>query len=298
MADAVERLRDMTEPTPTPTPIRSILVTGAAKGIGRASVARLERHGFRVFAGVRTEADAQLLRAESVTPVMLDVTDGNCVARAMEVVESAVGGGGLQGLVNNAGIVVGGPMEGIPLDVLRHQFEVNLFGVVAVTQAALPLLRVGSGRIVNVSSINGRIVAPFVAPYAASKFALEAISDGFRMELQRWNIPVTVIEPGAVATPIWETSARRAVEVSERLPESVRTLYAGVLKRIGDRGRPPAHAVAPERVAAVIERALTVRRPAPRYLVGRDAKIAALLRLVLPDRLMDRVLTRRRRSRR
>ena len=275
----------------------SVLVTGASKGIGRACVERLSRSGFRVFAGARQDDDLKRLRSDSVVPVRLDVTDAATIASAAATIVDTVGEGGLQGLVNNAGIVLAGPLEGIPLEDLRYQFEVNVIGVVAVTQAVLPLLRSGRGRIVNISSINGRVAVPFAAPYAASKFALEAVSDGFRMELSRWDIPVTVIQPGAVDTPIWETTSARIRDVSQRLPDSVKGLYSGLLERIEERTRVPPHAVPADRVARLVERALTARRPPTRKLIGRDARIAALARFLLPDRLLDRMITKRRPSR-
>jgi NAD(P)-dependent dehydrogenase (short-subunit alcohol dehydrogenase family) len=200
----------------------------------------------------------------------------------------------LSGLVNNAGIVVAGPLEALPLDAVRHQFEVNVFGVLAVTRAALPLLRAGPGRIVNVSSINGRIVTPFVAPYAASKFALEAISDGLRMELRPWKIHVSVVQPGATQTAIWGTSINRAVENAERFTEEAKKRYGRVLDAMVKRGgEAPKRAVPPLRVAEVIARALTARRPRTRYLVGKDAHAGAVMAALLPDRLLDRLLTGR-----
>jgi NAD(P)-dependent dehydrogenase (short-subunit alcohol dehydrogenase family) len=275
----------------------SVVVTGASKGIGRATALFLALRGFRVFAGVRSASDGEKLSrdgGERLSPLSLEVTDHDGAADAAQEVAQQVGDGGIQGLVNNAGIVVGGPLEGLPIDDFRHQLEVNLVGVLAVTKAFLPLLRSGNGRIVNVSSINGRMVTPFATPYAVSKFALEALSDGLRMELRRWGIRVSVIQPGAIDTPIWETSQLRAVEIAERMPESTRELYGGVIRSITEMSRRPQHAIPPERVARVIHHALAARRPRTRYLVGLDARVGALLRKVLPDRAMDRILLRRR----
>ena len=273
-----------------------VLVTGASKGIGRATARLLADRGIGVFAGVRGEGDADALRRDSdrITPVMLDVTDRDGIAAAAERV-SREAPDGLSGVVNNAGIVVPGPLEFLPLEHLRTQLEVNVVGVVAVTQAFLPLIRRGAGRIVNVSSINGRVAVPFIGPYAMSKFAVEAMSDALRMELRRWNIPVVVIEPGAIETPIWQTSQRRAARISGELGSAARDSYGGVLRAFETgSGRPPKHAIPPQRVARVIERALSARRPRTRYLVGLDAHLAALAKAVLPDRLIDRLITSRR----
>ncbi len=275
---------------------QSVLITGASSGIGEATALRLDARGFRVFAGVRNEDAAQALReraSERLTPLMLDVTDDSTIARAVETVSHA-GADRILGIVNNAGIVMPGPLEFLPLDDVRMQLEVNVVGVLAVTQAFLPLLRAsGNGRIVNISSINGRMAFRFIGSYVASKFALEGMSDTLRMELRRWNIRVVVIEPGAVATPIFDVSRRRGKTIADRMPKRAEELYPRVLSAMRDqRGRTPRRAIAPDRVARVIERALTARRPKTRYLVGRDAKLGARAAALLPDRLLDRLLTR------
>ncbi len=280
----------------THTPSRTVLITGASSGIGAATALRLDARGFRVFAGVRTEDAAQALReqaSERLTPLMLDVTDDSTIARAAETVGHS-GAGRILGIINNAGIVMPGPLEFLPLEDVRMQLEVNVVGVLAVTQAFLPLLRAsGDGRIVNISSINGRMALRFLGPSVTSKFALEGMSDTLRMELRRWNIRVVVIEPGAVATPIFDVSRRRGKTIAERMPRRAEELYPRVLSAMRDRrGRTPRRAIAPDRVARVIERALTARRPKTRYLVGRDAKLGALATALLPDRLLDRLLTR------
>jgi NAD(P)-dependent dehydrogenase (short-subunit alcohol dehydrogenase family) len=277
----------------------SVVVTGASKGIGRATAALMAARGFRVFVGVRTDADAQTLARMSarISPLRLDVTSDAEVEAAARTVAAAAPHG-LAGLVNNAGLVVAGPLEALPMDEIRYQFEVNVFGVLRVTRAFLPLLRSARGRIVNVSSINGRVVVPFVAPYAASKFALEALSDGLRMELARQGIHVSVVQPGAVATPIWETSVRRAQRTSAEIRGEAAALYGGIVKAIANRPpNPPARAIPPERVARVIARALTTRRPKARYLVGLDARVGALLEWLLPTRWFDAVRTARSRRR-
>lgn len=273
----------------------TVVITGASKGIGRATSLHLDARGFTVFAGVRAGADADSLRrtgSERLTPITLDVTDPQSIGAAAETVRQAAPSG-LRGVVNNAGTAISGPLEFLPLDRLREQLELNVVGVLAVTQAFMPQIRTGGGRIINVSSLNGRIASPFVGAYAASKFALEALSDALRMELRRWNIPVVVIQPGAVDTPIWETAAQRATSIANEMPEAGRRLYGRVMAMLAGRaGRPPKHAISPDNVARVIAHALSARRPKTRYLVGTDARLAALAAAVLPDRAIDRLLTR------
>jgi NAD(P)-dependent dehydrogenase (short-subunit alcohol dehydrogenase family) len=179
----------------------AVLVTGASSGIGEATASHLASLGFRVFAGVRKDEDAERLR-ERVTPVKLDVVDEESIATARREVEEAAPDG-LAGLVNNAGVSVSGPVEFIPLEELRRQLEVNVIGQVAVTQAFLPAIRRARGRIVNVSSVGGRVALPLMSPYNASKFALEAVSDSLRREVRQFGVHVAVVEPGAIRTRIW-----------------------------------------------------------------------------------------------
>jgi NAD(P)-dependent dehydrogenase (short-subunit alcohol dehydrogenase family) len=272
----------------TPTAV----VTGASKGIGAAVARRLVAEGFRVVAGVRRTEDAQALGDElgdGVVPALLDITDPDAVASAAELV-GEVGGGALAGLVNNAGIAVAAPLEFLPPAELRRQLEVNVVGQHAVTRALVPMLRRGRGRIVNIGSIGDRIVSPMTGPYHVSKFALRAWNDTLRLELTPWGIQVVLVEPGAVATPIWETSIAAAERLQQALPAGVEELYgraiaaarAGAL-RSAARGMPA------DQVAAVVARALTARRPRTRYLVGTDARVAALVAR-LPDRVRDRLV--------
>jgi NAD(P)-dependent dehydrogenase (short-subunit alcohol dehydrogenase family) len=272
------------------------VVTGASTGIGRATALRLDRDGWRVFAGVRREEDAESLRAEGsdrLVPVLLDITDAAQVAAAATLVGDAVGEAGLDGLVNNAGIAVLSPLETIPLADFRRQIEVNLTGQVAVTQAMLPLVRRGAGRVVFVSSIGGRMALPFGAPYHAAKFGVEAVADCLRQELAPWKIDVAVIEPGSIDTPIWERGEQIADEVAARAPAAQEELYGqtierfrAAVRRTADRG------IAPEKVAGAVAHALTARRPRTRYLVGADARGQALARRLLPDRAFDWALAR------
>lgn len=278
-------------------PDRAVLVTGASKGIGRSCAVELDRRGFRVLAGVRQPADGEALREASdgrILPVTLDLTDANQVAAAGRLVTEQTGPQGLWGLVNNAGAAYAGPLEHLPVDALRDQLEVNLVGTVAITQACLPALRRARGRIVNVSSVNGRIASPFNGAYAASKFALEAASDALRRELRRAQsgIEVIVVQPGAVQTPIWSTSKERALVIAERYTAEAQTHYPRLVDALRRSGMPP-HAVPPERVARVVHRALTARRPRTRYRVGWDARAGVLIAWLLPDRWVDALLTAR-----
>ncbi len=271
-----------------------IVITGASTGIGEACALCLDALGFRVFAGVRNPADSERLsRAASdrLVPVQLDVTDAQSVRSAAAKVACALGDAPLNGLVNNAGIAVASPLEFVPLDALRRQFEVNVVGQVAVTQAFLPSLRRGRGRIVNMGSVSGRFASPFLGPYSASKFALEALSDSLRLELRPWGIHVSIVEPGVIATPIWRKSLLAAEDLLAEMPEEAHTLYGraieAIRRRVDNIGGIPA-----ERVARVVAHALTARRPRPRYIVGRDARVAVALSY-FPTHVRDWLVAKR-----
>ena len=271
-----------------------IVVTGTSSGIGREIALDLDRRGFRVFAGVRREEDAEAIRAEGsdrLTPLLLDVTDADAIAAARDTVEGELGGQPLRGLVNNAGIGVGGPLETIDIDDLRRQLEINTVAPIAVTQAFLPLLRASRGRVVNISSVGGRVAQPFLGPYSASKYALEALSDVLRRELRPWGIHVALIEPGNVKTRIWEKGTSQVEEIRARANPEELALYGRNLDRmdrvikLADRtGAPPA------KVSKAVVHALTADRPKPRYLVGVDARLQLALVNGLPTRAADRLL--------
>lgn len=275
---------------------KAFLVTGASTGIGEATVRWLDRKGHQVFAAVRRDEDAARLRglaSARLAPIRIDVTDQASIDSARTAVESALGARGLDGLVNNAGIAVAGPLEHIPIAALRRQFEVNVVGQLAVTQAFLPLLRPTRGRIVLMGSIGGRMSTPFLGPYSASKFALEAIADALRVELRPWGIEVVILEPGSIATPIWRKGEDDAAALSAALGPEADEDYGRAMQAMreaaaatGRRGIPA------DVVAAVVEEALTAERPRARYLVGRDARIRALMARVLPDRVRDRLVAR------
>jgi NAD(P)-dependent dehydrogenase (short-subunit alcohol dehydrogenase family) len=278
------------------------LISGASTGIGRATTLHLADKGWTVLAGVRDPSAGESLVADSassgrVIPLALEVTDSTQIAEAAARVEQEIADGaasspgGLDALINNAGIGVGGPLELIPPEDLRRQFEVNVFAQMAVTQALLPALRRTHGRIVFVSSIGGRVAMAFTAPYAASKHAVEALGDALRVELHSSGIQVALVEPGAVATPIWDKARTDADAVS--IPPELQAEYgnipAAMRKVLADTAR---RGVAPELVAQTIERALTSSRMKARYVVGRDAKVMLLAKQLLPDLVFDRVARR------
>jgi NAD(P)-dependent dehydrogenase (short-subunit alcohol dehydrogenase family) len=272
--------------------VRSVLVTGASTGIGRATALRLDKAGWRVFAGVRKQEDAEALRAagsERIAPLILDITDAEQIGAAAERI-AAEAQGGLDGLVNNAGVAIPGPLETLSLDDFRRQVEVNMTGHVAVTQAMLSSIRAARGRVVFISSIGGRVAFPLTGAYHAAKFGIEAVGDVFRQELRPWGISVSIVEPGSIDTPIWERGERTADEIGtpqrEALYGEVVDNYRKVIKETAERG------IAPEKVAKVIEHALSANRPRSRYLVGLEAKVVARIKLLLPTPVFDRIVAR------
>lgn len=274
---------------------RAVVITGASTGIGAACALHLDRLGFAVFAGVRKSEDGVALQkagSDRLVPLALDVTDLTTVQKAHVAVLEATRERGLFGLINNAGIAVVGPLEAVPISDLRRQLEINVIGQVAVTQAFLPLVRQARGRIVNMGSIAGLSTMPLMGPYSASKFALEAITDALRLEVQQWGIHVSIIEPGAIATPIWNKSAMEAAERETAMGAELRMLYqpivAAVRKVVGKASK---RAISSDAVAKVVEEALTAPFPKTRYLVGTDAKLRSLMVKLLPDRISDRMLT-------
>lgn len=280
--------------------MKNVVVTGASTGIGEAVTRRLDALGYRVVAGVRRPADAARLTAggsNRLATVTLDVTDPDQIAAAAAHVAGLVGDGGLAGLVNNAGIAIGGPVEYVPLDLVRHQFEVNVFGLLAVTQAFLPQLRVARGRIVNIGSIAGKAVSPMVVPYGMSKHAVEALTDGLRLELAGTGIEAVVIEPGAVKTPIWDKGATLLAEAAKTLPPIALERYGATLRFFG---KLMAHlnetGVPTDAVADAVVAALESPQPKTRYLVGRDARLRAFIIRFLPNRLADRLVLDRLRA--
>ncbi|OBF95949.1 SDR family NAD(P)-dependent oxidoreductase [Mycolicibacterium novocastrense] len=269
----------------------SVLVTGASRGIGKAIAEHLAARGWQVIAGVRTERDAEAVTAldpDRISAVLLDVTDAGQIAALADVLPVR-----LDAVVNNAGVVVSGPMETVTTDGWRKQLEINVIGQLAVTRAVLPRMRESRGRIVFISSVNGRLSMPLLGAYAASKFALEAAADALRMELQPWRIPVVVVEPAQTDTDMWRTADTMVVEAEAALSPEHRALYAqhiaGMKKMVPVAQR---MAVPTEKVSAVVEEALTARRPRPRYVVGLGPKLQVAVVPRLPTRVRDAVLRR------
>ncbi len=274
---------------PTGSP-RSVLVTGASTGIGLATVAAHVSAGFHVWATVRRVEDAAQLSSRfgsAVSTAIVDVTDADSIAALGKLVRSA---GPLHALVNNAGIALPSPLEHLPLDVLRRQLEVNVVGQLAVTQAVLPaLLASASPRIVFIGSISGRIAAPVLGAYAASKHAIAGLAGSLRAELEPYGVQISLIEPGVIATPIWERSAAAGDEVMAGMPTDPPRYAAQIASARRSAARPGRGAPATT-VAAAVLRATTARRSRPRVVVGRDARLIALLVRVLPFRAVYRLV--------
>jgi NAD(P)-dependent dehydrogenase (short-subunit alcohol dehydrogenase family) len=275
--------------------MNKVLITGASTGIGEACAVYFAERDWQVYGGVRKAADAKRLAGmhKNIEAVTLDVTKPNDVFKTVQMIEKTGKRGGLQGLINNAGIAITGPLEFLPIEDFRRQMEVNFFGQVELTQACLPLLRQGRGRIVNVSSIGGRAVAPFLAPYSASKFALEAYTDGLRRELLPWKMHVASIQAGSIATPIWEKSLKNAEILRKALPTKAKALYGRAMEgaklrsqRSAERGIPAKY------VAKAAWHALTSNWPQTRYVVGRGTRFSIFMLRWLPDELLDRVMQR------
>jgi NAD(P)-dependent dehydrogenase (short-subunit alcohol dehydrogenase family) len=273
--------------------MRSVVITGTSTGIGWGTAKVLLRSGFRVFGSVRKTADAERLSLEfgdNFVPLLFDVTDEAATKAAADQARAQLGGERLAGLVNNAGVAVAGPLLELPIEEFRHQIDINLVGVVIVTKAFAPLigtdpqLHGNPGRIINISSVGGRNAVPFLAPYNASKFALEGLSESLRRELLPFGIDVIVIGPGAVATPIW--SKAESIDVAP----FANTPYATALERLrnymlsmGKKGLPP------ERVGETVLQALTATKPKVRYAVTPQP-LQDLLARTLPKRVVDRMI--------
>ena len=269
----------------------TVLVTGTSSGIGRACAVELAARGFHVLAGVRNEVDADAVRAlhpERIEPLLLDVTDRDAIARLPERV-----GGALAGLVNNAGYSRPGPVEYVSVDDLRNQIDVMLLAPFMLTHTLLPALRHARGRVVNIGSIGGRIGLPFNSPYNAAKAGIASMSDSLRQELGPVGVHVALVEPGSIATDIWDRGIAAGDELLDTRPEEGRRLYGDRLERLRKAAEMMAkRGVPPSKVADVVAHALTADRPRTRYLVGVDARAQALLRATLPDRALDAVIGR------
>jgi NAD(P)-dependent dehydrogenase (short-subunit alcohol dehydrogenase family) len=268
-----------------------VLVTGASSGIGRATVLRLVTSGYHVFAGVRKPADGTALAeavAGEVTPVILDVTDTQQITSAVKTIAGHVGDAGLAGLVNNAGIGVFGPLELIPIEQFRRQLEVNVTGQLAVTQAALPLLRRGRGRIVMIGSIGSRFTPPFIGPLAASKSTLTTMSNALRQELAPWDIRVILVEPGSIRSEAVDKLEKDARTVMNDATAEGRALYENAfLHLVGFFAGLHEHGSSPDIVAKTVEHALGASRPRSCYLSGKNARRMATIARSLPVPAQD-----------
>jgi NAD(P)-dependent dehydrogenase (short-subunit alcohol dehydrogenase family) len=276
-----------------------VLITGASTGIGRACALELARYGFGVLAGVRRDEDAKSVESDGVgkiSAVKIDVTDAESIACAVKNISEKVGDDGLAGVINNAGISVVGPVEFVSMCDWRRQFDTNFFGVIAVTQATLPLLRMhvakcgkGSARLVNMSSIAGRIAQPIVGPYTASKFALESLTDSLRLELRSQGILVCSVNPGAIDTPIWSKAQASVEKVTPDHP--ARALYGPMIDGVTAAAEKAHSTAAPvSLVARSVLACMTDRNPKTRYFVGKDARSGAMAKRLIPDKMFDAIL--------
>jgi NAD(P)-dependent dehydrogenase (short-subunit alcohol dehydrogenase family) len=275
--------------------MRSIVITGVSSGIGYGAAKEFANNGYRVFGSVRKEEDAERLAAElgpSFTPLLFDVTDREAVLRAAERVGEVLDGSGLAGLVNNAGTAIGGPLMHQPLDEVRRHFEVNVVGLVSVTQAFLPLLGAKKprthepGRVLNISSVGGKIASPFIGAYAGTKHAVEGISDSLRRELMPYGIDVVVIEPGAVRTEIWDKGAAGAERYAD-------TDYADSISRFGEYAVGLAkNGYSPEEFGRFVREVFEKRRPRTRYAISPRKFANFTVPRLLPDRWLDRLIAR------
>ena len=265
---------------------RSVLITGASTGIGKACALHLAEKGVDVFAGVRKPADGERLQKESssITPVIIDVTD----AASIEKAAGKIGETKRHGLVNTAGISVAGPLEFLPIEERRRQLEVNVIGQLAVTQAFMPNIRAARGRIVFIGSVSGLIAAPILGPYAASKHALEALTDSLRVELAPFGIHVSILEPGNIKTPIWDKGVQASRHIFDNLPDQAQRLYGSMVdavnriaEKLGQEGDPPV------KVAEAVHHALTAKRPRTRYRMGKHSLTTKLAAQFIPDKTRD-----------
>lgn len=264
---------------------KTIYITGASTGIGRATAIAMANAGWHVLAGVRTEAAADSLRAEhsSILPVRVDVTHESSIAAAAKVVAHEVGEHGLDVLFNNAGVPASGPAEFISMQQFRAVFEVNLFGHIAVTQSVLPLVRRARGRVLFTSSMAGKFAPPFMTPYASSKHAIEGLADAWRHELRPLGVEVILIEPGSIDTPIWEKGLDPAVQ---DFGDEAEAVYGKGLAWALEQGRTAAKmAISADRAAAVIRKAIEAKRPKIRYVIGMDANVATRINRFAPGLL-------------
>jgi len=267
------------------------VVSGASTGLGAASARALAARGLHVLAGVRREEDGEQFRGSGIEPVLLDVTSPEHLARLAERI--AAGGAPLRALVNNAGLAANAPVETLPLPDWRAVFEVNVFGAVALTQALLPALHRSGGRVVNITSIGGKVAMPAFGAYSGSKFALEAISDSLRQELAPLGVPVVVVEPGGMRTEMGARGTAAARAQLERMTPEQRARYGGTMAAfLGYAAALDRGGMTPDEAARTVALAVTAPRPRTRYTIGREAAFLSRLVRILPDRVIDRMIAR------
>lgn len=272
-----------------------ILISGASTGIGFATAQFLQKKGFTVLGGVRKPEDGALLEQEiGCDSCILDVTKEDDIAGAANLMAQRTASGDKISLLNNAGIAIGGPLECVAMDEIRQQLDVNVIGLIALTQAMLPQIRETKGRIVNMGSIAGRLASPFLGPYAASKFAVEAVTDSLRREMMPFGVEVISINPGVIKTPIWDKSmtplADKYLDDSFVAAAPYRKMMEAAKTIIEDSIKGGAEPIA---VAKAVHRGLTARKPKTRYYVGKGVGVTAMVTRVVPDREIDKVAARR-----
>jgi NAD(P)-dependent dehydrogenase (short-subunit alcohol dehydrogenase family) len=266
------------------------IITGASTGIGAATARELARRGFHVLAGVRRDRDADAIRGPHIEPLIIDITNPDHIRALATRVHGDPQGRTVRALVNNAAIAVNAPVEAFAIDEWRRLFEVNLFGHIAVTQTLLPALIRSKGRLINISSVGGRIAMATYGPYAGTKFALEAVSDSLRREIAPFGVHVVVVEPGAVRTEMAGGAIATAHELALAMTPEQSQRYAGLVQAItAQTASFTASGLPADAAAKVIAKAVMARKPRTRYTIGRDAALLTLLARILPDRILDRV---------
>ncbi len=266
---------------------RAIVITGTSSGIGKACALYLDKLGFKVYAGVRKQVDGDNLKneaSERLTPLILDVTDEESIHAVASMIEKETDGN-VFGLINNAGIGRGGALEVTPVAEIRKLLEVNLIGLMAVTQAFIPMLRQASGRIINIGSTSGFLAFPGASAYSASKFAVRAITDSLRVELKPFGMSVILVAPGAIESAIWEKGKAYKEEMRKNVKPEIAELYA-TLRKFGDRINEELKKIPAAEVAKAVAHALTSKKPKRYYIVGNDAK-GAVIAAKLPKGILD-----------
>jgi NAD(P)-dependent dehydrogenase (short-subunit alcohol dehydrogenase family) len=268
-----------------------ILISGASAGMGAATARELAGRGYHVLAGVRRDSDAEALRGPNLEPVLLDITDPAQIEAVERRIAADPAGRPLRAVINNAGIAINAPVELLSMDEWRHQFEVNFFGHIAVTKAVLPALHASSGRVVNISSIGGKVALPTYGAYAGTKFAMEGMSDALRRELAPHGVQVVVVEPGGVRTEMTGRGIERMNETIATMSPAERSRYGGLLQAIINQATAfTKSGESAEAAGRIIAQAATVRRPRARYTIGRDAAVLTRLPRILSDRILDRFM--------